>query len=155
MTPTMKEVIFSTDSNTPNCDKNCDRKSHSNKAILIYQLDLTGGKFILDCFSGGGGGTGESGNNKQSTSTNSSCTETTSMATSTACDTACAGATDTTCDTICETVTIGECTPTTMAGLQLDELMDGSWDWIGDGLMIARMSRTLKPCPSPQSLTRT
>ncbi|KAJ6150247.1 hypothetical protein N7471_001446 [Penicillium samsonianum] len=47
MTQTMKEVIFLPDSDTPSND----RRSHNNKALLIYQVDNTVGTFIIDCFS--------------------------------------------------------------------------------------------------------
>lgn len=47
MTQTMKEVIFSSDSDTTSND----RRSHNDKALLIYQFDVTSRKFIVDCFS--------------------------------------------------------------------------------------------------------
>lgn len=47
MTQTMKEVIFSPDSDTPTNNK----RSDNNKALLIYQFDVTSQKFIIDCFS--------------------------------------------------------------------------------------------------------
>ncbi|KAJ5201286.1 hypothetical protein N7449_006089 [Penicillium cf. viridicatum] len=47
MTQTMKEVIFSPDSNTTSND----RTSQNDKAFFIYQFDVNSTKFIVDCFS--------------------------------------------------------------------------------------------------------
>ncbi|KAJ5146324.1 uncharacterized protein N7515_000888 [Penicillium bovifimosum] len=91
-----------------------------------------GGNCMIKGGGGGTGGGGEGPEDDQQSTSSTSCTETASMSTTTACDTACADAADTACATICDAVTVGGCTPTATAAVQIDALIGESWDWIND-----------------------